>query len=406
MKKLFRAPWVLPVTLEQMIIPDGGVLCEQGRILAVGRFKDLESEADQVIDCDGVLTPALVNGHVHLELSHLAALGRAEEQSCGHLFQWIRRLMAERDKVGAGQHISDSASGAMESLERSGCAAAVDIGNRLSSMDFSDPEQLKRLFFLEFMGISAEAQKKGRDMLESIPESTCCTAHAAYSVGPELMKSLISRSRNMLQPFPIHTAESAEEILFLNNAGGPLRDFLKDAGAWDGSFKAPGCGAVEYLDRLGILDQRTVCVHAVHVSDSEIGLLAEKQSKICLCPGSNRYLGVGSAPVMKFLHHGLLPALGTDSLASNPELNLWREMKILSAENPGVTPRDIFAMATRGGAEAYGLEDDLGTLSAGRKTRFLHISCHGKSVDHVFDFLVNTCDSEDIEWVDDYADAG
>ena len=83
---------------------------------------------------------------------------------------------------------------------------------------------------------------------------------------------------------------------------------------------------MEYLDSLGVLDSNTLCVHAVHVSKAEIVTLAEKKVRVCLCPGSNRFLGVGKAPVTEFLAHGILPALGTDSRASNTRLSMWREM--------------------------------------------------------------------------------
>ena len=85
-------------------------------------------------------------------------------------------------------------------------------------------------------------------------------------------------------------------------------------------------------------------------------LLAETKSKVCLCPGSNRYLGAGTAPVENYLRRGILPALGTDSLTSNPVLSLWREMRLLAEEHPAVDPADILRMATLGGAEALGLE--------------------------------------------------
>ena len=119
------------------------------------------------------------------------------------------------------------------------------------------------------------------------------------------------------------------------------------------------------------MDERTLCIHAVHVSEEEIDLLAAACAKVCLCPTSNRFLRVGRAPVRGYLERGILPALGTDSRASNPELSLWREMRVLAEENPELDPARIFAMATLGGAQALGLEADYGALAPGRKADIL-----------------------------------
>ena len=95
--------------------------------------------------------------------------------------------------------------------------------------------------------------------------------------------------------------------------------------------------------------------------------------KVCLCPGSNRFLGVGSAPVERYLAQGILPALGTDSLASNPELSLWREMRLLAEASDAPDPSVIFAMATLGGAQALHLDAHLGSLEPGKEADVLAV---------------------------------
>jgi cytosine/adenosine deaminase-related metal-dependent hydrolase len=151
---------------------------------------------------------------------------------------------------------------------------------------------------------------------------------------------------------------------------------------------------VDYLRALGILDHQTLCVHAIHISDEEIRILAGESVKICLCPGSNRYLNTGKAPVRAYLDHGILPALGTDSLASNPELSLWREMRILAEDFPTVEPSEIFKMATLGGAETLGLGHRLGTLEPGKDADLLVVPISGsvRNAEQVFHFLVGACE--------------
>ena len=172
-----------------------------------------------------------------------------------------------------------------------------------------------------------------------------------------------------------------------------MRKFLEERGFWDGSLQAMGNagGSVKYLHKLGLLDSKTVCVHCVHVSKEEIGLLAGTGAKVCLCPGSNRYLGVGKAPVTSFLEHGILPALGTDSLTSNPELSLWREMRLLAEDHPTLHPADILRMATLGGATALGLEKQFGSLEVGKKAAYstVQLNCLPKNILMLHECLAN-----------------
>jgi cytosine/adenosine deaminase-related metal-dependent hydrolase len=166
----------------------------------------------------------------------------------------------------------------------------------------------------------------------------------------------------------------------ISQGKGEMRDFLEQRGFWASSFRPTGSdskGAVSYLHQHGLLDSRTLCVHCLHVTDQEMDILTETGAKVCLCPGSNRYLGVGSAPVERYLRKGILPALGTDSLTSNPELSIRREMGLLAEEHQGVDPADILRMATLGGAEVLGLERMLGSLEAGKKAEILAVELPG-----------------------------
>ncbi|MCI5164238.1 MAG: hypothetical protein D3917_19945 [Candidatus Electrothrix sp. AX5] len=190
-----------------------------------------------------------------------------------------------------------------------------------------------------------------------------------YSTHLDLLRALKNRTTRLGQIFSIHVAESTAEHDMISQGTGEMREFLEQRGFWESSFQPTGSdskGPVSYLHQHGLLDSRTLCVHCLHVTDQEMDLLAKTKAKICLCPGSNRYLGVGTAPVEKYLRKGILPALGTDSLTSNPELSIWREMRLLAEEHPTVDPADILRMATLGGAEALGLDRQLGSLETGK----------------------------------------
>ena len=182
--------------------------------------------------------------------------------------------------------------------------------------------------------------------------------------------------------------------------------FFKARKFIDDSYKPPAGidnqGSVQYLHDLGVLDKQTICVHCIHVTSGEVKILAETGAKVCLCPGSNRYLRVGKAPADMFLDNGILPALGTDSMASNPEISLWREMKILQEEHPEINPADIFAMATLGGAAALGIDNINGSLSPGNTGRFLSISFAENITDETMLYNLLVQNSEmNLTWVNE-----
>jgi len=134
-------------------------------------------------------------------------------------------------------------------------------------------------------------------------------------------------------------------------------------------------------------------------------MLAEHGCKVCLCPGSNRFLRVGVAPLEMMLRCGLLPAIGTDSLASNEELDLWREMRILREDHPMISSSRILAMATIGGAQALGREQDFGVLASGRKAAFLNVDSPAlqgaRDAEQLLDMLTGGGRPEILRWVND-----
>ena len=395
---IYRAPFVVPVGMP--VIPDGAVVTEQGRVKAVGRYAELKGMDAELVDYEGhVITPALVNAHAHLELSHLAALGRVPHTLPGDMPSWISGLLSQRS-AGDPEAAVDAARYALARLYAGGCGALIDIGNQPESRDLGQGFKTRVYFHLELLGFAEESQQQAMNRLATVAEEFCCTGHAPYSTGRKLLQSLKERARRQDCLFPIHVAESVDEIELLTMGTGRFRDFLAERGVWDGSFHPPGVGAVQYLDTLDLLDARTLCVHAVHVTEDEIALLAERKAPVCLCPGSNRYMGVGRPPVERMLAHGILPALGTDSLASNPDLSLWQEMAILREEHPAVPPAEILAMASRNGARILGLESELGVIAPGVSSSLLAVECAATTADEALEYLTSSGIAITLEWIE------
>jgi cytosine/adenosine deaminase-related metal-dependent hydrolase len=375
-------------------VADGGVLTENGVIVEVGPFVRLRGRGQLVDHEEAVLIPALINCHAHLELSHLASLGRGASRQ-GDMAGWIHDLLAAREKV------PDTALAAarqvLAGFYRQGVGWVLDVGNQPESEKIGENHPVQVHFFLEMLGL---AQKSAEYALARMGEAACdCTGHAPYSNHPLLLVAAKQRATARKQLFSIHVAESAAEIDFLQDGAGSLRPFIEQRGFWDGSFVPPGCGAVTYLDRLGILDDKTLCVHCVQVTDAEIALLAKRGAGVCLCPASNRQLGVGRAPAAEMAAAGIVLALGTDSAASNPLLSMWEEMRLLRQDYPRLAPDMVFAMATRSGARVLGLE--AGELAPGKKAAILAVHAPGVTAAKAYDFLTSVGTSVHVSWAEE-----
>lgn len=396
---IYRAPFVVPVA--SPVIADGALITEQGRVVAVGRYADLKEADAELVDYEGhVIAPALVNGHAHLELSHLAALGRETHKSPGDMPAWISSLLAARAEAIDPAEAADEARYALARLYAGGCGAVIDIGNQPESRALGEGFKTRISFHLELLGFARKSQETAISRLATLPPDLCCTGHAPYSTGVHLLQALKERARRSNCLFPLHVAESADEVELLRNGSGRFRDFLVERDAWDDSFTAPGVGAITYLDRLGLLDEQTLCVHAVHVAEEEIAVLAERGAKVCLCPGSNRYMGVGRAPVAAMLAQGIRPCIGTDSLASNPNMSLWQEMAILREDHPALAPAEVLTMATQNGARILGLEAELGVIAPGVSSSLLAVECAATTEDEVLEYLTSSGAAIRLEWIE------
>lgn len=375
--KIISSEWVIPV--DKPVIHNGSLVIADGLIADIGRREEILANHPGIDETryPAVLMPGLINAHIHLELSHLGNIPEPLPQQT--FTDWIGELLVKRADAVSSEERSAAFSALLHDLYGSGVLLAADTGNEfLSELHNPTTEgwpKIERM--VEYLGPDRQACLVARQKISGLDDRIAVTGHAPYSTGPDLLQYIKGRCRRLNQIFSIHTAESAAELLFLRSNTGIFRDFLEERNRWDGTFSVAAVGfsgTIEYYDHLGILDAMTLLVHCVHVSDKELLLIAERGAHICLCPGSNRFLRVGRPPVAKMVEAGILPALGTDSPASNRVIDLWREMQILAADNQEIDHEKIFAMATLGGARALHAEKDCGSLAAGKKARLLHVS--------------------------------
>lgn len=402
-----RSRWILPIADRPLL--NGWVALDRGRIAAVGRagaslpFRD---DAPLVDLGEMAVVPALVNAHTHLELSWMA--GRIARHA--RFTDWVREMLGlRRQATPSPDEVGASIDGAIAQARRAGTALIGDISNSLATVEPLRRSELRGVVFHELLRLRAadadDVLEQGLLAIERAGAServaVSLAPHAPYSVSPQLFQGIrAALSRMPFLPTSVHLGESPEEVELLATGGGPWRRLLEDLGAWDPAWRAPSCGPVEYLDRMKLLGPRTLAVHGVQFGVDDLARLAATGSTLVTCPRSNAYVGVGAPPVERFYRSGVRVALGTDSLASVDDLNLFSELAALRALAPSVPAASLLASATIEGARALGFEADFGTIEPGRRAALVAIDLPGQVVD-VEEYLLGGVAPTAVHWIED-----
>jgi cytosine/adenosine deaminase-related metal-dependent hydrolase len=217
-------------------------------------------------------------------------------------------------------------------------------------------------------------------------------------VSPELFQAVRTAVSCSAEPrTSVHVGESSEEMELLATGTGEWARMLRWIGAWREDWVPPRSGPVEYLDAMGVIDDRTLVVHGVQLSDASLGLLRERGATLVTCPRSNQWVGVGVPPIERFYRSGVAVAVGTDSLASVADLNLFEELKVMRWLGPSIPPRRLLESATLVGARALGLEEDLGSLTPGKCADVVQVDVPA-SVTDIEEYLVSGIPAAAIDW--------
>jgi cytosine/adenosine deaminase-related metal-dependent hydrolase len=200
-------------------------------------------------------------------------------------------------------------------------------------------------------------------------------------------------------PSSVHLAEGAEEVELVATGGGLWQALMTDIGAWNAEWKPPGVSPVRYLADLGFLDDRVLAVHGVQMSTEDLGLLKERGVTLVTCPRSNGHTGAGVPPIEDFYGSGVSIAIGTDSLASAPDLSVFAEVATLHALAPSIPAAALLDSATRLGARALGFDADFGTISPGKRARLLAVDLPPRT-DDVEEYLVSGVQPAQIRWLE------
>jgi len=380
-----RARWVLPI--DRPPIDNGWVEWRGQQIVGIGSGRT-PGEAQDLGDV--ALLPGLVNAHTHLELSWMAGL----VPPAASMDQWIRALLTVRREGAPGGEpaVIESMARSAVAMRASGTVLVGDISNTLLSPAVLAQADLGGVVFHELLGFNAadpaDMVREARERIATVSSDvrTSIVAHAPYSVSPALF-SEIARAAGE-SPLSVHLAESAEEIQFLRTGTGPIRSMLETLGVWTPAWSTPACGPVEYLTRVGYLRQGTLIVHGVHLTDDELERVRRAGAVLVTCPRSNEWVGAGPPRLSHFYASGVPVAIGTDSLASAPSLNLFDEMAEMRRIAPEISAAAILDSATRQGAIALGFGAEFGTLAAGKRPAMIAVDVPASAGD-VEEYLVS-----------------
>jgi aminodeoxyfutalosine deaminase len=197
--------------------------------------------------------------------------------------------------------------------------------------------------------------------------------HAPYSVSQSLLTLINEFASNDI--ISIHNQESKEENdLFLTGSGEMLR-LYNTLGTDISQFQHPGKTSLQALHRNFKERINLLLVHNVHTSSEDIATQIRGQNSVfwCLCPNANLYITGQLPDVDMFLRNDCTIVIGTDSLASNDQLNILEELKTIQNSFPHIDCETLLKWATFNGAKALKIEDRFGSFDKGRTPGVVHI---------------------------------
>lgn len=343
-------------------LPDAALVLAGRRILDIGPARRVLAGFHGPVDDlgDVVLVPGLVNAHAHLELSHLRGAAPPPAGFCA----WARWLFAAaRDTAPP-----DILRAAVAEAAGTGTAAVIDVAGRAGPAVARALREagLSGLVCREILGrragVSLDLPPQLAEAAGDGVAATVC-GHALYSTAPELLRRVRAVCREHGAPFSLHLAEHAGEMELFMTGRGELADMLAGRLLPKG-WQPPGRSPVAEAAAQGLLGPDTLAVHVVCLAPGDLDILARSGATACLCPRSNARIGVGTADAPALLAAGVPLALGTDSLASNDDLDLWNEARALFAAHPELPGRAVLDALTVNPARLLG-RDDLGRLAPG-----------------------------------------
>lgn len=367
---------ILTMDRKRTFLRQGCLAVDSGRIIALGT--SLSYSAQKTIDGTGKLAlPGLINTHMHECLMR----GICEDLP---LMEWLEKICFPLDSAFSSQDMRASAFLNQLEMIKGGVTTFNDIyrypeeGARVAELS-----GLRAIFspqIIEQPSGAGETVDGAEEMIESWNKkaegriSIWFGPHAIYTCSSQTLKKIRRLADRYGVGIHIHLAETRAEV--------------------ESSYQKSGLSPVQYLDRLDFLDSRVLAAHCVHLSAEDMATLKERNVAVAYNPSSNMKLASGVAPISELLKMGIRVGLGTDSNLSNNNLDMFEEMrmgtmlqKLHLADASALPCYEVLEMATREGARALGMEEDIGSLEVGKKADIILINLESP---HLWPLFLNS----------------
>jgi cytosine/adenosine deaminase-related metal-dependent hydrolase len=365
---LLNAAWIAPMDVAP--IRDGAVVFSQDRIIAVGALRDLTAvhpDAERIDLGESIVLPGLVNAHVHLELSDLDQ----QHLRRGGFVTWILELIRRR---GAGP-IQDAVARGIAQCRRFGVTSVGDITRECAiSRQMLSCSRLRGVSYGELQAMARRRElldtrlSAAMDDLHASPSLKIgVSPHAPYTVEPDAYRACLTTGL----PLATHLAETPDEAQFLAEHTGQFRHLWESLGWWDDRVPKFAGGPIRLAQSLGLLDRPTLLAHVNYCDDDELAILSAGQASVVYCPRTHAYFGHRNHRWREMLAAGINVAVGTDSCASSPDLNLVDDLRLLHRIAPDVPALQLWQMATTRAAKAIQMEKMIGSLTRGMTADFV-----------------------------------
>ena len=398
---IIKGDHVVTMDAAGSLYTDAAVVVDEGLIIAIGPASEILTtfQSDQLLEGGNrIVMPGLINGHSHAAMTLLR--GIAEDMA---LLEWLTKYIfpAELEFVDA-EFVRIGTELACWEMIRGGTTTFVDM--------YYYPDVIAEV--VESCGMRALI---AATVIER-PSPGAANAADSINIGNAFIKHWKGKSSRITPVFGPHAnyTLNVEQLI-------AVREAAKEAGVGitihmsesryevDYSEEHYGKSSIELFESIGLLDLPVIGAHVVWPTNAEIPILAERKVGVIHNPTSNMKTAAGISPVTRMLEAGVRVGLGTDGAASNNDLDMWEEMRLaaflqkVDRMNPEVMPANtVLTMATRGGAEAIGLGNSIGSLEVGKRADIIQVSfddVHFIPTYNVRAHLVYVADEQDVSSV-------
>jgi len=372
--RILKARWIAPI--DRPIIVNGAVVIAGGRIAALGESDAIRAVHGNLETEDfgcAIILPGLVNAHTHLELSNCAC----DSPAPASFTDWIltvRSRMKLDESDPAGAIIPATRNGVAQCI-RFGVTSVGDISHFCEiTRPILRDSPLRAVSFGEVLGL-AKLRHRFESRLDAASDQSLQSArltiglspHAPYTVDLEGYKACLALAEKRHFPLATHLAETSDEADFLRDHSGRFRTLWEKLGLWDDPVEPPWDSPLKFADAIGLLKYPTLLAHVNYCDDSDLSLLSAGNSSVVYCPRTHRYFGHPPHRFAEMTSRRVNVAVGTDSCASSPDLNLLDDLRVIRETTPDFQASSLWEMATIRGAKALSLDTQIGTLTPGKR---------------------------------------